>query len=390
MTIPQQSAFLPATQEKHLSKNGTAQKHIPSNLKYKPKQNNANITTVPPVNKQQTLVNVPALAAPPPALAKTDADDSETETQAIDIDPPSQNVTENSQTFNLYQLIDITPPTRRKHNSAPGRPKKGLLDTFLQQCYRPSQPEKRIFRCVGEGCSMTFTNRNLPRTLKHAHTCNKLPKHVRLKAKQVTAKSALSRKVLKDKQESSESEDKGMESRIMESDEEGGASVVMKKGDPEKACVPAMEFFEEAKMLGRAERHKRLDFAILLLICAAGLPTYLVSRPEWRRVFMIADSTYTPATREKLETEQIVNEAENVAEKQREFLKTQENLTISCDGGTSRGRNAFWTIHVSTPKRKVYLMECREATSESHTGVWIKNFVLEVRVNLLDTCFRLI
>ncbi|KAF8238046.1 hypothetical protein L208DRAFT_1375358 [Tricholoma matsutake] len=204
-----------------------------------------------------------------------------------------------------------------------------------------------------------------------------------LKSKEVTAKSALSQKVLKDKQEeSSESEDKEMESRAMASDEDGKAAVVVKKhklDHPGKAGMPAMEFFEEAKTLGRAEWHKRLDFAILLLICAAGLPTYLVSRPEWQRVCMIADSTYTPATRERLETEQIVNEAENVAAKQREFLKMQENLTISCDGGTSKGREAFWTIHISTsPKRKVYLMECREATSESHTGVWIKNFVLEV------------
>ena len=59
----------------------------------------------------------------------------------------------------------------------------------------------------------------------------------------------------------------------------------------------------------------------------------------------------------------------------------QENIMISCDGGTSKGREVFWTIHVSTsPKRKVCLMECCEATSECHTGVWIKNFVLEARV----------
>ena len=151
-------------------------------------------------------------------------------------------------------------------------------------------------------------------------TCNKLPKALRLKAKEVMAKGALSWKVLKDKQEeSSESEDKEMESRAMASDEYGKAAVVVRKhklDDPGKAGMPAMEFFEEAKTLGRAEWHKRLDFAILLLICAAGLPMYLVSRPELWRVFMIADLTYTPATQERLEMEQIVNEAKNVAAKQ--------------------------------------------------------------------------
>ena len=104
---------------------------------------------------------------------------------------------------------------------------------------------------------------------------------------------------------------------------------------------------------------------------------------------MVADPTYTPAMREKLETEQIISEAENVMAKQLEYLRTQENLTISCDGGTTKGREAFWTIHVSTPKRKVYLMECHEATSESHTGVWIKNLVLEVRyVNKIRSAGR--
>lgn len=63
------------------------------------------------------------------------------------------------------------------------------------------------------------------------------------------------------------------------------------------------------------------------------------------------------------------------------YLKTQEDLTISYDGGTSRGRESFWTLHISAPTdERVYLIEVREATSESHTAVWIKDFVLEVRI----------
>ena len=111
-------------------------------------------------------------------------------------------------------------------------------------------------------------------------------------------------------------------------------------------------------------------------------------------MFTVADPTYTPATREKLETEHIVSEAENVMAKQLQYLRTQENLTVSCDGGTTKGGEAFWTIHISTPNRKVYLMECREATSESHTGVWIKDVVLKARIisiyinliRLIDAC----
>ena len=56
------------------------------------------------------------------------------------------------------------------------------------------------------------------------------------------------------------------------------------------------------------------------MICAVGLPTYIVSRPEWRRMLMVADPMYTPAMQEKLEMEQIISEAENVMAKQLEYL----------------------------------------------------------------------
>ena len=41
---------------------------------------------------------------------------------------------------------------------------------------------------------------------------------------------------------------------------------------------------------------------------------------------MVADPTYTPAMREKLETEQIISEAENVMAKQLEYLRKLDNI----------------------------------------------------------------
>lgn len=123
--------------------------------------------------------------------------------------------------------------------------------------------------------------------------------------------------------------------------------------------------------------------AIVQLFCICGLPTHIVESAPWKKVFSVADSSYKPADRQKLEIEQITAEAEHVYEVQLQYLQAQEDLTVSCDGGTSRGRESFWTLHISAPvEEKVYLMEVREATSESHTAVWIKNFVLEVRYNM--------
>jgi hypothetical protein len=63
------------------------------------------------------------------------------------------------------------------------------------------------------------------------------------------------------------------------------------------------------------------------------------------------------------------NQAVWVRQQQLTYLCTQFDLTISFDGGTSTGRGSCWTVHISDPQRRVYLMETREATSESHCGV---------------------
>lgn len=167
---------------------------------------------------------------------------------------------------------------------------------------------------------------------------------------------------------------------MMRSNQEDKGQVAVKKTTKDGRTVPTAKWFSEAQTLGRVECHKRLDFAILLLICSASLPTHPVSWPKWQRVFMVADPIYTPATWEKLETEQIVSKAENVMAKQLKYLQTQENLTVPCDGSTTNGREMFWMVHISMPKWKVYLMKCHEAMSKSHTGVWIKDFILEVHV----------
>ena len=158
-----------------------------------------------------------------------------------------------------------------KHHLASGCPKKATLDLFLQKCFQESQPGKHLHHCIGVGCKVTFSNQNLQWTIKHAHVCNKLPKNLWTKAKQLAAKNALSKRVL-----DSEAEQTGNEQNVEQGSSQADA---MKKTEDGKS-VPTNEWFEEAHMLGRDEQHKRLDFAILLLICAAGLPTHIVSRPE--------------------------------------------------------------------------------------------------------------
>lgn len=148
--------------------------------------------------------------------------------------------------------------------------------------------------------------------------------------------------------------------------------------DDDSSPIMDSKLIQDARSIGRKGRHDALDFAIVQLFCVGGLSTSLASRPEWKALFEIVDPSYRPASRSRLEDNQIIAEAEEVGLKQLKKLSKEENLTISCDGGTSKGREAFWTVHISTAQGKTYFIEGRHATDESHTAVWIKAFVLEI------------
>jgi len=149
---------------------------------------------------------------------------------------------------------------------------------------------------------------------------------------------------------------------------EGGAVKKMKTND---GLPKPISLLEQAQACGKKKCHTLLDLAVIRLFCIHGLPTPLVGTPEWKDIFAISDPSYRPANHEKLEVEQIVGEAEHIYDLQLKHLRGQENLTISCDGGTCQNGDAFWILHVSTEQGEVYFMEGREAMTESHTAEWV-------------------
>ncbi|KAF8958078.1 hypothetical protein BDZ97DRAFT_1923979 [Flammula alnicola] len=313
--------------------------------------------------------------------------------QPTDLDDEDLGLSEDSETettvVDMQDLIDIG--TTSTTSALGGRPKKRILDDILQQCYRKPKREKILYRCLG-GCGYVFSNRNTARAVRHAVGCHHLPADVRAKAKAYAASKAPSHALL-----DNNTSENGKDGAVKDLP---GAVVVVKKiklNENSSHATRKANVMEglvaEARKAGKAKRHQMLDLAIVKLICCAGLPSRVLDLDEWKEAFMTADYTYVPATHAKLEEVQIIGEAEQIQALQIAYLKTQENITISCDGGTTTGRQAYWTLHMSTPgpDRKVYLMDVREATSESHTAVWIKTFVLEVsiRKNLIFRYVRI-
>lgn len=273
-------------------------------------------------------------------------------------------------------LVDIF--VRRKKNPPKGgRPPKGLLDKLLQPCYRRAAPQKKLHRCAADNCKNTYTNRNLKRAVRHAITCKKLTTELRQLAKTHALAQAPST-LLKKAEEEEALKDKGKGFS-----ESPGVVVVKKRRvgeDGEKVATSTI--YETAKKEGRRVKFGKLDLAAVKFYCVAGIPTYVADLDVWKELFYCSDG-YKPPTRAILEEELIIGESESIQAIQLAYLQNQENLTVSCDGGTTKAHEAFWTIHISSMERKVYLMEMREATDESHTAEWIKNNVLKVRNQIL-------
>jgi hypothetical protein len=274
----------------------------------------------------------------------------------------------------MYDPADLVDdPNPRKKASHGGRPANPILDKILQRCHRTSHPKKTLYRCAGENCGITFVNRNLKRSVRHAVGCFRLPKETRQLAKQHAATRAPS-KLLEN--ELAKADGLGVESRIV-------ATKKRRIAVDETRTENSSRLYNMAKKEGKQLRHRKLDLAVVKLFCVAGLATDISDLNEWKDVLYIADPSYHPPSRARLEEELIIGEAEEIQERQLAYLRTQENLTVSCDGGTTRNQEAFWTTHISSMERRVYMMEMREATHESHTAVWIKRNVLEVCLTMI-------
>jgi hypothetical protein len=146
--------------------------------------------------------------------------------------------------------------------------------------------------------------------------------------------------------------------------------------------------FNSFQIKGKANRDEAINLAVIRFICAAGLPTHIVSYQEWTDLLNLLCPSYRPPNRSMLEDDLIVSEANKVRRDILIQLRNQWNLTISFDGGTSRGRDSYWTIHVSTEERKVHLLETILATDVSHTAQWIEQQAMGVRCQFASVCFR--
>jgi hypothetical protein len=278
--------------------------------------------------------------------------------------------------------VNLDPPTEDEediHRNSTGRPRQNILDQLTVEVNTP-RSQHRKHRCRGKGCTKTWQPRARARVLFHCKRCLKLTSEMRALAAAASASTSPGALVAASSMESM-TEDPSPKT-ITKVALQASASK-----NPGIAFLPRADSFFGPR--GRKEIHRSLDLAILQFICVARLPPSVVDLPEWKNIFAIQTPSYSTASRTKLMDDHIMSEQENVRKLQIIELKNQHRLSLSLDGGALRSSEPLYTIHATTPARKVMLLEGQECGEVSHTGKWIADLVYRVRLFFYDSFWLL-
>ncbi|KAJ7256409.1 ribonuclease H-like domain-containing protein [Mycena rebaudengoi] len=224
-----------------------------------------------------------------------------------------------------------------------------LLDRLVISCHSISDPTIERVRCSGVGCHESMAQpRSSSQILTHASECRYLSQQLRDEALLASAGQSL------------------------------GAQVVDTAATNDGIFASFKRAGADNKAAARTAQIEKTNYLTMNLLCDAGLPPALLGNPAFRaltehlepangiKVASTVSSIYIPA------------EAARVTQLAIEELKKQYNLNLGYDGGTTMRQQSIYTLHVTTPDREVYFIKGDEASGFSHTGVHIKNLILEV------------
>ena len=132
----------------------------------------------------------------------------------------------------------------------------------------------------------------------------------------------------------------------------------------------------------------KLMTKVVLLIYGCGLPPCLVESEEWFKVASAANWRLSVFNRSHLKTVLIPSKASNVRALQIVYLRTQINLTLLFDGGSTRAQESFYIAHITTPDRRVFFLEAFCGDGESHTADWIMSQMFKVCYTFFYMCIE--
>ncbi|OCB87760.1 hypothetical protein A7U60_g5083 [Sanghuangporus baumii] len=223
-------------------------------------------------------------------------------------------------------------------------------DPLLHKLRVPIPGPGKKFRCVGHsrGCRVEWEKQSAfrSRVFKHAHNCHFVPDSLKREVSGQLQNRSLGHYFEK-KHEVTDSKN-----------DQTTSSETQKTGD--------LKYLVEES--GCVQLIKKINFAVLKLICTCGIPPSIVDRQEWKELLCVANPKYDPPSSKTFTDSLIPSEHAFVKCKQLEHLQSRENLTISFNGGTTAGLQSIYMVHVITPEHRAFLVEGSEASTVSHTS----------------------
>lgn len=248
---------------------------------------------------------------------------------------------------------------------------------------RPDPDSKPLVRCVGSAvCKQIWVQpRNLKRILGHAKGCGSLSAELRREVMQVLAAKSVGMKLELD----------GVITSSMVAPEDPEQTVSGERMDAKSS----ESFFEQAKASGRKQLKNHGDHALTLLIACSGIPPGFVDSAVFKDfISIVSQGKYTGPCSTTVRDTLMPQEAARIGLMIREYLRGERDLTMSFDGGHIRKLKGVYTIHLTTPGRRVFLMGLNDASRVSHTAKYILEILEPVRLYVhvylafADTTFR--
>lgn len=238
----------------------------------------------------------------------------------------------------------------------------GATDSGLEQERNSDVDEsgrKICYRCrgvtiTGGCCPVSWGLRMQGRILKHSMTCSHLPIELRLEAGEISAQTSVVRVTEKPETVNRPSPPKRLRLDFVQKTQQKSLDGLV---------VPAGN---------RAALQSKLDAAILILVCTAGIPPTIADSSEWKTAWLLAtNNKYRPPSANTLANSLIPSEAAQVQKLMMETLHSEavDYVTVGFDGGATVGRASFTTVHATTSNREAFFLSAKDTTGVEHTGM---------------------
>lgn len=136
---------------------------------------------------------------------------------------------------------------------------------------------------------------------------------------------------------------------------------------------------------GQKELYLRATHELIGYICCNGISTRAVDSPAFQKFINVLNPKYKPPHSSTLGSVLIPQEAARIKILNTEYLRTCRNLSISYDGGKIRRPRSVYTVHVTTSRRRSFLMEGDDGAGISHTAEYIVELLTEVRPSVYSS-----